>query len=115
MHSAQAAHGGSADNRANPLRGEASLVVSGRAFLLRPSFAALVAAEEELGSLFALVERAGEGRLRLSEMATLFWHCVADRREISRDQVGEAVLELGLAGSADPLRTLLGEILRGRA
>jgi hypothetical protein len=115
MHSAQVAHGGSADNRANSLRGEASLVVSGRACLLRPSFAALVAAEEELGSLFALVERAGEGRLRLSEMATLFWHCVADGREISRDQVGEAVLELGLAGSAGPLRTLLGEILRGRA
>jgi hypothetical protein len=82
--------------------------------VLRPSFAALVAAEEELGSLFALVERAGDGRLRLSEMATLFWHCLDGRNAITRDEVGEAVIELGLAGSAAPLRTLLGEILRGR-
>jgi hypothetical protein len=91
------------------------LVVCGRPRLLRPSFAALVAAEEELGSLFALVERAGEGRLRLSEMATLFWHCLADRGETTREAVGEAVLDHGLAGCAAPLRTLLGEILRGRA
>jgi hypothetical protein len=91
------------------------LVVCGRPRLLRPSFAALVTAEEELGSLFTLVERAGEGRLRLSEMATLFWHCLADRGETTREAVGEAVLDHGLAGCATPLRTLLGEILRGRA
>lgn len=100
---------------ANGLRGEATLVVGGRPHVLRPSFAALVAAEEELGSLFALVERAGDGRLRLSEMAALFWHCLADRGETTREQIGEAALELGLAGCAAPLRTLLGEILRGRA
>ena len=100
---------------ANSIRGEATLAVAGRRRLLRPSFAALVAAEEELGSLFALVERAGDGRLRLSEMATLFWHCLDDCQEVTRDEVGEAVLALGLAGSAAPLRTLLGEILRGRA
>jgi hypothetical protein len=90
------------------------LVVCGRPRLLRPSFAALVTAEEELGSLFALVERAGEGRLRLSEMATLFWHCLADRGETTREAVGEAVLAAGLAGCAKPLRTLLGQILQGR-
>ena len=37
------------DDTANPWRGEASLVVAGAAQVLRPSFAALVAAEEELG------------------------------------------------------------------
>jgi hypothetical protein len=100
---------------ANPWRGEAALPVAGRPRLLRPSFAALVAAEEELGSLFALVERAGDGRLRLAEMAALFWHCLAERDALSREQVGEAVLALGLAGCAAPLRALLHEILRGRA
>ena len=36
----------SADGRpANPMRGEASLLVDGHALLIRPSFAALVAAE----------------------------------------------------------------------
>jgi hypothetical protein len=91
------------------------LPIAGRPFLLRPSFAALVAAEEELGSLFALVERAGDGRLRLAELATLFWHCLVDRGERTRDEVGEAVMERGLAGCAAPLRALLGQILRGRA
>lgn len=98
----------------NSLRGEAALVIDGSPRLLRPSFDALVRAEEELGPLFALVERAGEGQLKLAEIAGLFWHCLADRAGLSREGVGEAVLALGLAEAARPLRVLLGEILRGR-
>lgn len=98
----------------NSLRGEAALVIDGSPRLLRPSFDALVRAEEELGPLFALVERAGEGQLKLAEIAGLFWHCLADRAAVSREGVGEAVLALGLAEAARPLRVLLGEILRGR-
>ncbi|KHL24542.1 hypothetical protein PK98_11140 [Croceibacterium mercuriale] len=97
----------------NPVRGEASLVIAGEARLLRPSFAALVAAEEELGSLFALVERAGAGALRLEEMVALFWHCLADRPTISREAVGQAVVAQGLAGCARPLGMLLRQILQG--
>ncbi len=59
---------------ANVLRGEAELRVGDAVLVLRPSFAALVAAEEELGPLFALVERAADGRLRIGELAALFWH-----------------------------------------
>ena len=99
---------------ANAHRGEATLVIGGRERVLRPSFAALVAAEEELGSLFALVERAGEGRLRLTELAALFWHCLADRDGVTREQVGDAVAARGLAASARPLRILLQQILQGR-
>ncbi len=50
---------------ANPARGECGLRVDGCDLVLRPSFAALVAAEGELGPLFALVERAVEGRLTI--------------------------------------------------
>jgi hypothetical protein len=99
---------------ANPHRGEASLVVAGAPRLLRPSFTALVAAEEELGPLFALVERAAAGQLRLAEMAALFWHCLAEHQGLSRDAVGEAVASQGLAACAGPLRTLLAQILQGR-
>ena len=60
---------------ANPVRGEVELVLPGGALLLRPSFAALVTAEGEVGSLFALLERAGTGDLRLREMGALMWHC----------------------------------------
>ena len=97
----------------NPYRGEAMLMVAGSLRLLRPSFAALVAAEEELGPLFALVERAGAGQLRLAEMAALFWHCLAAPDDLTRDRVGDAVLQLGLAAASKPLRVLLGQILQG--
>ena len=97
----------------NPHRGEAGLVVDGLTRTLRPSFAALVAAEEELGPLFALVERASAGQLRLSEMAALFWHCLAMRDGLTREIVGEAVAEQGLAACARPLRVLLAQILQG--
>lgn len=97
----------------NGARGEAELIVGGEPRLLRPTFDALVQAEEELGPLFALVERAGEGQLRLAEIAALFWHCLAEREGLAREDVGAAVLAQGLAASARPLRTLLGEILKG--
>lgn len=98
---------------ANRFRGEAEILIAGEARLLRPSFTALVAAEEELGPLFALVERAGAGQLRLAEMTALFWHCLAAREGLSRESVGEAVLTQGLAAASKPLRVLLGQILQG--
>ena len=98
---------------ANAFRGEASLPVNGSERILRPTFTALVAAEEELGPLFALVERAGVSRLALSEMTALFWHCLEDRSDLDREEFGEAVVELGLARCARPLRAILGQILQG--
>ena len=95
------------------MRGEAELVVQGHPRILRPTFAALIAAEEEVGPLFSLVERAGAGELRLSEMTALFWHCLADRDGLTREDMGEAMAEQGLAACAKPLRTLLGAILKG--
>jgi hypothetical protein len=100
-------------SQANPYRGEAALTIGGAELLLRPSFTALVAAEEELGALFALVERAAAGQLKLSEMSALFWHCLADKQDLTREAVGEAVTALGLAACAKPLRVLLGQILQG--
>ena len=99
---------------ANPARGESALLVGGEAVKLRPSFEALVAAEEELGPLFALVERAAAGGLRLSEIAALFWHCAEGRPEgLSRERIGAAVVERGLAGVTPVLKSLLGQILQG--
>lgn len=98
---------------ANPWRGEASITIANVERLLRPSFAALVAAEEELGPLFGLVERAAAGQLRLGEMAALFWHCLAQREGLTREMVGEAVLEAGLAAASPRLRVLLQQILQG--
>ncbi len=98
---------------ANPLRGETSLAIAGTQRTLRPSFAALVAAEEELGPLFALVERAAAGQLRLAELTALFWHCLTDRTNLTREQLGEVVASAGLAACSKPLRALLAQILQG--
>ncbi|HYG30154.1 MAG TPA: GTA-gp10 family protein [Allosphingosinicella sp.] len=100
---------------ANPARGEAALQVGGALLTLRPSFEALVAAEEELGPLFALVERAADGELKLAEIAALFWHCVAERPDgLTRERMGAAIAERGLAGISPILRLLLRQILQGR-
>ena len=100
---------------ANPARGEAVLTLENAALMLRPSFAALVAAEEEVGPLFAMVERAASGELKLSEMVALFWHCLADRPEgMTCEAFGEAVAKAGLAAATPALKALLGQILGGR-
>jgi hypothetical protein len=96
-------------SEANPLRGEAAFM--GRT--LRPTFAALVAAEAELGPLLALVDRATEGRIALSEIACLFWHCLTERDGLDREAVGEAVLAAGMAAAMPALRVILHQILAG--
>lgn len=100
---------------ANSVRGEASLRVGETDILLRPTFAALVAAEEEIGPLFALVERAAAGQLRLSEMVALFWHCrVEGAIPYDRGQFSEAVAAGGVAASTPALKILLAQILGGQ-
>lgn len=100
---------------ANGARGEAALELGGERLVLRPSFAALVAAEEELGPLFALVERAADGKLSLGEMAGLFWHCLAEPPAgLTREALGEAIVAAGLAKLTPVLRGILGQILGGR-
>lgn len=96
---------------ANPLRGEAMLVLDGQALRLRPTFTALVAAEAELGPLFALCERAAAGQLTLAEMAALLWHCLAETTP--REAFADALVAGGLANATPALRVLLGQILAG--
>lgn len=100
---------------ANPARGEAQLQLGALSLTLRPSFAALVATEAETGPLFALVERAAQGQLGLSEMIALFWHCRAEPpADLTREALGEAVTTAGLVAVTPALRQLLGQILGGR-
>jgi hypothetical protein len=98
---------------ANPVRGEAALVLAGTTVRLRPSFAALVAAEMELGPLFALCERAAAGQLTLAEMVGLFWHCIDGAPHLGRSDFAEALVAGGLANASPALRVLLGQILAG--
>ena len=100
---------------ANPARGEAAIRVGGTMLTLRPSFAALVAAEQEVGPLFGLVERAAAGALGLGELVALFWHCLAERPEgLTRERFGDGVVAGGLAAATPVLKLLLAQILAGR-
>jgi hypothetical protein len=89
--------------------------VGGETLVLRPTFGALIAAEEELGSLFEIVERAAEGALRLNQIVALFDHLSRVRpKAITRERIGEAVVEKGLAGVTPTLKVVLTQILQGR-
>ncbi|MFB0872550.1 MULTISPECIES: gene transfer agent family protein [unclassified Sphingobium] len=99
---------------ANPVRGEAALELGGETLRLRPSFAALVAAEQELGPLFDLVERATDGKLSLGDLVALFWHCLVDREAMTREALGEAVVAVGLAKVTPALKAMLQQILAGK-
>lgn len=98
---------------ANALRGEATLSIDGKTWLLRPTFEALVAAEEELGSLFAMVERAAEGSLKLAEISTMLWHCLPAENRPARAAANQAILEMGLVGAMVPLRIIFSQVLKG--
>lgn len=105
----------SSSPNANPVRGEAMLALAGQDVLLRPSFSALVAAEQEIGPLFDLVERAAAGRLGLAELVALLWHCRdAATCPLDRDSFAEAVAEAGLVALTPVLKILLRQILQGR-
>jgi len=99
---------------ANSARGEAAIIVEGCTMVVRPSFAALVAAEGEVGPLLALVERAAQGRVTLAETEALLWHCLADRPEdLARERLGEALIAQGLGAAMPALRTILRQVMAG--
>ena len=99
---------------ANPMRGEAEFGIAGKTVLLRPSFENLVAAEEEIGSLFALVERASEGAITVAEITAILWHCIEPQPRPPREDVGRAVLESGLVEAIKPVRAILAQVLQGQ-
>lgn len=101
---------------ANPVRGEVALPLSSGTRILRPTFAALVAAEGEIGSLLAVLDRAGAGDLRLGDLGPLFWHALDGRPETGDRAAFEAeLLEMGMAALMEPYRQLLRAIFRPHA
>jgi hypothetical protein len=95
------------------VRGEVALSLPSGERVLRPTFAALVAAEGEIGSLLAVLDRAGAGDLRLGDLGPLFWHAlVAETWEGDRAAFEAELLQVGVAGLMGPYRALLGAIFR---
>ncbi len=95
---------------ANAERGEVML----GSFVLRPSYAALVSAEAEIGSLFALFERTSAGAVTLSDMICLMWHCVVSAdAKLMRAEFSEICLAHGIAAVTPAYRALIEAALAG--
>ena len=90
------------------------LMIAGKPVLLRPSLENLIAAEEEVGSLFALVERASQGTITIAEITAILWHCIDQVPRPERDVVGDALLESGLVEATKPVRAILAQVLQGQ-
>ncbi len=99
---------------ANSARGEAQFMIGDNAYIIRPSFAALVAAENEIGSLFDFVERAAAGKALLGEVIALFWHCSVDTHALNREQFSETLAAMGMVGLTPILKIILRQILQGQ-
>jgi hypothetical protein len=78
-----------------------------------PTYGALVAAEAELGSLFALVERASAGTMSLSDMIAFVWHCRVDT-DVTRADFGALCVDAGLANITPLFRALVEQALGGQ-
>jgi len=100
---------------ANRLRGEVPLTLGTRDFVLRPSFAAIVAIEERLGGVISLAVKASKGEVGLREVTAILWE-VLDGREasgLSEEALGALILEEGLAAVSPVVSELLASILMG--
>ena len=99
---------------ANPARGESTLTLAGQPMTVRPSFAALVAAEQQVGPLFALVETAAAGKLTLADTVALIFHCLIDKpSDLTQQTLGDEIVQVGIAVLTPVLQTLLGQIIKG--
>ncbi|MGD1954800.1 MAG: GTA-gp10 family protein [Sphingomonadales bacterium] len=95
-------------------RGEVPLTLGDTCYCLRPSFTALAAVEAQIGSLISLVERAGSGGIKLTEIIVLLHACAkAGGHDIGQDAFAAQVLAAGAASTVQAVRRLLEIMMTG--
>jgi hypothetical protein len=106
--------------RANADRGEHEIILAGTTYLLRPSFAACAAIEEELGkSLIEVMRAANMMSLNYFEIGI----CLAEfiragasddlSRNVAADRIAELVFEEGSASAMARLTLILADTIGG--
>lgn len=101
---------------ANALRGEQTCRLDGVVWTFRPSFAAILEIEEQLGGVVPLAQRFAGGDFSLREVAVILWATALDAPGAPRrslEAVGAAVLRTGLVEVTGVVRDLLTQILTG--
>ncbi len=92
-------------------RNSVMMTLAGAEYRLKPTFQAIMDIEERLGGIVGLAVKAADGNFGLKEMAVIIWATMTDR--ITFDQVGEMILNEGLATVSPVVRELLTLCLVG--
>jgi hypothetical protein len=101
---------------ANPHRGEQSIELAGATYVLRPTFEAAVAIEEQLGGLLGLLTRLLNDRtaLTLKEAAVIVCECMkAGGQAANQDKVKRLLFEAGYYTAAPQVLELLTAMVTG--
>jgi hypothetical protein len=100
---------------ANKSRGEVDLKLGDHVFVLRPSYEAQQLIEAELGErLFPFANRVTEGDMGVRDVVTVIKHGrIANGRDWTEAEIGEAVVENGLENVIVPVVEFLSNAVRG--
>lgn len=98
----------------NPLKGEVEIVLGAERRIMRPTFAAIMEIEGELGGVVPLARRAAKGEFGLRDLAVVI-HAGLNGAggEETLEDVGQHVLEIGVANVTAPVRDFLTNVLNG--
>ena len=107
---------------ANPARGEHGLMLGGKHYVLRPSFQASSAIEEETGlSLMELMRRANQCALSLSDLGVVCAELIragADKGDamtasVSAERISELIFEEGMGAVTATVTLVLVDAIGG--
>ena len=108
----------------NPERGEVPILLDGKVYPMRPSYAAIQAIERAHGPILSLVTRLSHPlqRLTIDELATIITETVRaagkDRDDamlkgVQKDRIAELVFEEGVIRVVESLEVLLVNMITG--
>lgn len=101
---------------ANEQRGEVSITLQGKAYTLRPSFAAIAAIERRTGcGIMLLAQKFLSVSFGLSDAVTVMEECAKAADTPLPADAGEIIRQEGLEGLALPLMQLVTAAIRGDA
>jgi hypothetical protein len=100
----------------NTLRNEVSITLAGEERIMRATFTAIVAIEKALGkSMTAIINQVAAGDISITDSALIVYHGLRGNQDtrMSFEQVGEALVEAGMAAVSLPVVEFVSRSLSG--
>ncbi|WP_197027136.1 GTA-gp10 family protein [Methylopila sp. 73B] len=100
----------------NP-RNEVSIELAGETRTMRASFAAIRNIERDLGNILPLIDKIGQGNVGVDQCATIIFYGLKgfDDHRLTKDAVGEAVMDRGLSAVMPAVVEFVTGTLKGVA